>query len=105
MPGGSTGRFLFDAALAGGAAALGKASKGIVAGARADIVSLDAGDARLEGKQGDRILDAWIFAAGSAAVDAVWAGGRKVVQGGRHAGREPIRRRYSAALSRLAGRL
>lgn len=89
----STGRSLFDAALAGGAQALGAPAAGLVAGAPADIVAL-----RGEG-EGDAILDHWIFARGD--VDAVWRGGRQVVREGRHVARDAIERRFTAALGRL----
>ena len=82
-PGGSTGRALFEAALAGGAQALARPSGRLAVGACADL-ALDAGHPTLAGKSGDAILDAWIFSAGNGLVDCVWSGGRKVVQGGRH---------------------
>ncbi len=68
-PGISTGRALFDAALAGGAQALAQPIVGLQAGARADIVTLDTTHPSLAGRRGDAVLDGWIFAAGSGAVD------------------------------------
>ncbi len=100
-PGGSTGRALFDAALAGGAQALGRRSGVLAVGATADFLTLDAGHPTLAGKSGDAILDAWIFSAGNALVDCVWSGGRKVVQGGRHGSREGIAARFAATMRRL----
>jgi formiminoglutamate deiminase len=79
----STGRALFDAALAGGAQALGVTS-GLAAGLVADIVSLNAEALALAGRSGDAILDGWIFASARSAVDCVWTSGRKVVTNGRH---------------------
>ena len=96
-PGGSTGRALFDGALAGGAAALG-AEAGLAAGASADIVSLAPRHALP--LSGDLLLDGWIFA-GSAAVDCVWTGGRKRVEGGRHVDGDAVRARFSAVMQRL----
>ena len=100
--GGSTGRTLYAAALAGGAQALARASGRLAPGAIADIVTLKADHPTLVGKAGDAILDAWIFSAGNDAVDGVWSGGRKVVESGRHFQRERIAARYRATLARLA---
>jgi formimidoylglutamate deiminase len=100
-PGGSTGRALFDAALAGGTRALSQSSAGIEAGARADIVTLDTTHPSLAGRRGDAVLDGWIFAAGAGAVDSVWAGGHKVVEGGRHRLRQNARDQFNATIRRL----
>ncbi|MFC3071881.1 formimidoylglutamate deiminase [Shinella pollutisoli] len=97
-PGGSTGRALFDGALAGGAAALG-AKAGLAAGHAADFVSLVPRHGREP--SGDGLLDAWIFANG-ADVDCVWVAGLRQVQGGRHVARETIARRFGETLRRLA---
>jgi formimidoylglutamate deiminase len=98
---GSTGRALFETALKGGSQALGVENPGLTEGGFADIVSLDARHVALSGRSGDMILDSWIFGAGRALVDCVWARGRKVVQDGRHHGREMIARRFGQALERL----
>ena len=95
--GGSNGRALFDAALAGGNQALGGRPSGIVLGGAASLVSLDAAHPSFAGKSGDAILDAWIFANG-AHVDCVWAGGRKLVSGGRHLHHEAIAERFRKAM-------
>jgi formiminoglutamate deiminase len=97
----STGRTLFDAALAGGAQALGIPASGLCEGASADIVSLDEHDPSLAGRQGDTVLDSWIFA--GADIDCVWRHGRKLVSGGRHHDREGIRERSSRVIKRLMG--
>jgi len=100
-PGASTGRTLFDAALAGGGQALAQPIVGLQPGARADIVTLDTTHPSLAGRRGDAVLDGWIFAGGSGAVDCVWAGGDRVVAGGRHRLRETARARFNAAVRRL----
>jgi len=100
-PGISTGRALFDTALAGGAQALAQPIAGIAAGARADIVTLDASHPSLAGRRGDAVLDGWIFAANANAIDCVWAGGNKVVEGGRHRLRQRARDTFNAAVRRL----
>lgn len=96
----STGRSLFDGALSGGARALGQDVAGLVTGAAADFISLDAGHPSLATKRGDAILDAFIFA-GQRMVDGVWRRGRRVVSGGRHVVRDAVAARYRLALGTL----
>ncbi|MHC6152550.1 formimidoylglutamate deiminase [Bradyrhizobium elkanii] len=100
-PGASTGRALFDHALAGGAQALAQTKAGLAPGARADIVSLDTAHPSLAGRSGDAVLDGWLFATGSDTIDCVWAGGDKVVAGGRHRLRDKARERFNASVRRL----
>ncbi|UHC18044.1 formimidoylglutamate deiminase [Methylobacterium currus] len=100
-PGASTGRALFDAGLAGGTQALAAEGGGLAAGAPADCVALAGTDPALIERSGDALLDGWIFAAGSRAVEAVWVDGRQVVAGGRHVAREAVAARYAGALGRL----
>ncbi|MBA3517553.1 MAG: formimidoylglutamate deiminase [Rhizobiales bacterium] len=99
--GGSTGRALFGAAISGGAAALGVGPAGLVAGAVADIVSLRADHPALLGRDGDALLDSWIFAGSGDVVDCVWARGAKRVADGRHHRRDAVRARFRAAMERL----
>ncbi|MFC7396893.1 formimidoylglutamate deiminase [Chelatococcus sp. GCM10030263] len=96
-PGSSTGRMLFDQALAGGRAAL-AAPAGLAESRFADIVALDIKD--LTHLSHDQILDHWIFA-GGVSVDAVWALGRKQVENGRHRRRDMIDRRFAAVMQDL----
>ncbi|HEY7979786.1 MAG TPA: formimidoylglutamate deiminase, partial [Rhizomicrobium sp.] len=96
----STGRALFDGALAGGHQALGVPVFGLKEGAPADLVSLDADSPSLAGKKADTILDSWIFA-GADSVDCVWRAGACLVERGRHKSREQIARRYKEALARI----
>jgi formiminoglutamate deiminase len=99
--GGSTGRALFGKAVSGGSQAL-QSSAGIVAGARADIVSLIPDPIVLEGRTGDRILDAWIFASRRPLIDCVWAHGVKQVSGGRHRREHVVTARFLDVMRRLA---
>ena len=99
--GASTGRTLFDHALAGGARALGQQTVGLAPGARADIVTLDTAHPSLAGRSRDAVIDGWIFAASSGAIDCVWAGGSKVVEGGRHRLRQTAREHFNASVRRL----
>ena len=96
----SVGRSLFDAALAGGAQALGAPST-LAVGQPADLVSLKADDAALTHRRHDRWLDGWIFSGGRQAVDCVWCAGNKLVTGGRHIHRDAIGRRYRLALHKV----
>lgn len=97
----STGRTLFDDALAGGARALAQPIAGLTPGARADIVTLDIAHPSLAGRTRDAVIDGWIFAAGNGAIDCVWAGGNKVVESGRHQSRQAARERFNASVRRL----
>jgi formiminoglutamate deiminase len=97
----STGRALLGRALRGGSQALGVTRFGLTEGSFADIVSLDAHSVALAGRAGDAILDSWIFGAGRALVDCVWARGRKVVKDGRHHSREMVALRFRWVIERL----
>lgn len=97
----STGRTLFDDAVAGGARALAQPIAGFAPGARADIVTLDTSHPSLAGRARDAVIDGWIFAAGSGAIDCVWAGGNKIVERGQHKLRQSARERFNASVRRL----
>jgi formimidoylglutamate deiminase len=111
----STGRSLFDAALAGGARALAGAGGdtsarprggtpqigALAVGASADIVSLAADHPALAERHEDEILDSWIFSGGRAAVDCVWRAGVKVVINGRHRRRDTLLARYRRTVKSL----
>lgn len=101
----STGRVLIASAAEGGAQAAGRGAGHIAPGLWADLLALDLGGVDLEGRAGDAILDAWIFADGTGAVADVWSAGRHVVQGGRHLAREAVTHRYRAVMAGLRGRL
>ena len=99
----STGRRLFEAALAGGARATDALTMGGIApGKRADFVVLDRQHPSLAAAQDDSLLDAWLFAADNAAIKTVYCRGVPVVQNGRHVARDELGARYRKALSGLA---
>ncbi|WP_312797960.1 formimidoylglutamate deiminase [Tianweitania sp.] len=98
-PGKSNGAALFNRSLVGGTQALG-VQGGLHEGAAADFVSLQADDVALAGRDGDAILDAWIFS-GRPLVDCVWVDGTKQVEAGRHARREAIAQRFTRTVERL----
>ena len=97
----STGRSLFEAALAGGAQALGSQIPGLKVGAFADVVSLSTEHPALAERHGDEILDSWIFAGGRGVVDCVWRAGVKVVINGRHRRRDELLARYRRTIKGL----
>ncbi|WP_108659451.1 formimidoylglutamate deiminase [Acuticoccus kandeliae] len=97
--GGSTGRHLFEHALAGGAAAVGGA-RGIAPGEAADLLALD--HSAVPWVPADKAIDHWIFAEGTR-VATVWSGGRRLVENGRHIRRDAIAARFRAAMLDLAG--
>jgi formiminoglutamate deiminase len=98
----STGRTLFDASAEGGAAALGTGGGRIAVGAPADLVVLDPDHPALFGRDGDALLDAWIFAAAANPLREVRARGRRVVVDGRHVARDAVEAKWRATLARLA---
>jgi formimidoylglutamate deiminase len=99
----STGRALFDAALAGGAHALSAGRSGIEVGASADLVALDPGHPSLLGANCDQWLDGWVFATARPVVSAVWVRGQQVVADGCHRGRAEVAAAYRRALAKLTG--
>lgn len=102
VPGhGSVGETLYLGAAAGGATALGRDAGAIAEGKLADLVAIDTDDPALCALAPDRILDGLCFAAGAHVVTDVWSAGRRVVQNGRHADRDRIRRRYRETLTAL----
>jgi formimidoylglutamate deiminase len=94
----STGEHLYREALRGGGPALGVGAVGIEVGQAADFLSLDLDHPAFYGRDKERLLDSWIFAAGSRAVDCVWRRGRKLVSAGKHVDRAAILRRYRTVL-------
>jgi formimidoylglutamate deiminase len=101
----STGRRLIDLAVAGGARALGRTGSegesGLRAGARADIVVLDADAPIFAGQGCDTFLESWIFSGNVPVVTDVFVGGKHVVRGGHHPREEEISARYRNVLTAL----
>ena len=100
-PGRSTGRVLFEGAATGGAQAAMRDSGALTPGRLADLLALDGKAADLVGKQGDALLDSFVFAGDERMVTDVWSAGRHVVADGRHVRRDPITRRYIRTVRRL----
>jgi formimidoylglutamate deiminase len=97
----STGRLLWEKAAQGGAQAAGRGSGRIEVGQWADLLALDTTDVRLEGLQGDTLLDAVVFAGRDGLVSDLWSAGRHIVRGGRHIAREATEARFRATMRRL----
>ena len=97
------GRTLFEAALSGGAQALGQGIGKLEVGQRADWVVLDGSDPYLETASGDAILNRWLFAGGDRQVRDVLVNGRWVVREGRHAAEEESSRAFAQVLRELLG--
>lgn len=97
----STGRRLFEAALRGGAQALGQSVGAIAPGHRADFLVLDGAHPDLVGRSEDTILGTWQFVVGRALIRSVIAGGEVVVEAHRHRARGPIDARYRRTMARL----
>jgi formimidoylglutamate deiminase len=100
-PGASTGASLFRRALAGGARALDRPLGALAAGMRADIVVLDPDHPALYGRQGDTLLDSWIFSGNANPVRDVIVGGQLVVRDGVHPHEEQALADYRRAVARL----
>ncbi len=100
----STGRVLFEGAALGGAKAAGRASGRIAVGAWADLLALDMTSLHLEGRAGDEILDALVFAGENQPVAEVWSAGRHIVQGGRHVARAAVGARFRQVMQGLRAR-
>ena len=95
------GRTLFDAALAGGAQALGQPVGGLATGQRADWLVLDGDDPYLSTASGDGILNRWLFAGSDRQIRDVMVNGRWVVREGGHAEEEQTRQAFAQVLREL----
>ncbi len=99
----STGRALFDKAVAAGAHAIAQPMGAIAVGKRCDIVVLDPDHPSMLGRSGDEGIDTWIFSAGAPAVKDVLVGGKPVIRDRRHEREEEILLDFRKATTRLRG--
>lgn len=97
------GRTLFDAALAGGAQALGQPVGALAVGSRADWIVLDGTDPYLATTEGDALLNRWLFAGGDRQVRDVMVGGRWVVRNGHHPAEEATAWAFAEVLRTVLG--
>ena len=97
----STGRTLFEAAVRGGAQAAMRHAGVLAPGRLADLVALDPAAVDLVGRQGDTLLDSFIFAGGDGLITDLWSAGRHVVEDGRHVRHDAIERCYVRTVNAL----
>jgi formimidoylglutamate deiminase len=90
--------YLYNAALDGGAQALGQKMGALAPGYRGDLVVLDGQHPLLAHVSGDDILGRWLFAGLNRMVKDVMVGGQWVVQDGRHADEIEAGRAFAAAV-------
>ena len=94
----STGTRLWQAAVRGGAAALGVEADALAE----DCLTLDPEHPRLIGHTPETALDAFIFSAsGRPPIRDVVVGGQRVVEGGEHVRRDAILARFARTMKRL----
>lgn len=101
VAGGSTGAFLFDRAAEGGAQACGRKVGKLAVGWRADFVVLDPEHPSLLAREGEGLVDSWLFAGNSNPVRDVVIGGEWVVREGHHRHEDQARADYAKTLGRL----
>ncbi len=97
----ATAAQLFNRHLAGGAAAAGLGLWGLVAGARADLLVIDAQADGLAGVPRSHALDALVFATDAPALREVWVAGVRRVAGGRHQHQAALRTAHAEAMATL----
>ncbi len=95
------GARLWNAALAGGAQALGRPINSLKIGNRADFIALDANHPLLFGRKGHALTDSLIFSGNANPISDVVVGGKQVISEGRHADEEKIARAYRKAVGEL----
>jgi formimidoylglutamate deiminase len=95
------GTYLYEAALEGGALALGQKVGRIEAGAKADLLVLDSRHPLLATVKADDILGRWIFAGASRMIRDVMVAGDWVIQDGRHPDEIEAGRAFAAAMRPL----
>jgi formimidoylglutamate deiminase len=98
----SVGRDIYDAALAGGAQALGQPIGALAPGMTASLVVLDGDDAFIDTAKNDAILDRWLFALGDRTVRDVMVAGQWRIREGRHDHDEAINAAFKTAIRKLA---
>ena len=95
---------LLQRVIAGGGAAAGYAHRGhwgLVPGARADLLVVDAGDPSLLGMAAEHLLDALVFSSPGRPWRDVMVAGRFVVCEHRHANAAPLAARFESAMREL----
>ena len=98
----STGRFLFESTVAGGAQASGRKIGRLESGYRADFIVLEMEHPLLYGREGDAILDSWIFSGNENVVRDVYVGGQQVITNGAHDLEDQITGEFKSVLRQLS---
>ncbi len=98
---GSNADAMLNAVAASAAASTGQAVGVLDASSAVDALVIDAEAPALAGATRDDVLDRWVFCGNRPLVRDVFVGGRRVVEGGRHAQRESAAAGYAATLRRL----
>lgn len=98
---GSTGAWLYQQAIAGGAQACGFDKWGLIEGARADICTVDIGKLILPHLDGDAILDAALFSLPAFPVEHVMCAGVWQVRDGRHPLQDTLTSQFRNAMSKI----
>ncbi|MGD8379731.1 MAG: formimidoylglutamate deiminase [Gammaproteobacteria bacterium] len=96
------GRPLWEQAAQGGAGAVAAPAGSLAIGQRADLVVLDESAAALAGHGPDTVLDALVIGGGRHDFAAVYAGGVKLAEHGRHQQAERFRTPFAETARRLA---
>ncbi len=97
------GASLWRAASAGGAQALAQPVGTLDVGRRADLLVLDANTANLEGRSGDELLNALVFAGNRNLIRDVFVAGRQVVADGYHALEGETEHAFVGVMRKLRG--
>ena len=97
----STGLVLWQAALAGGAQALGRRTGALAPGHRADLLVLDPAAPSLYRREGDALIDSFVFASDTTVVRDVMVGGRWVVRERHHAAEDRITAEFRRTIDKL----
>jgi formimidoylglutamate deiminase len=98
----SSGRYIFDAITEGGAMAARRMTGKIAKGYWADLMVLDNDAIQLAGRDGDTIIDSFVFAGDDRLISDVWSAGRHMVQNGQYTARDIITANYRTALESLS---
>ncbi|MBS1019225.1 formimidoylglutamate deiminase [Gluconobacter cerinus] len=98
---GSVGRFLYDAALQGGARACQQGAAGLAVGQRADLCTIDDCALSLPDLEGDAILDSLVFARPAFPVRDVLCAGDWVIRDGHHRHEDAISAAFRSAMRDL----
>ncbi len=101
-PGSIVGADLYKNALSGGLQALAKPpAKGFAVGQRADFLVFNQQHPMLLGKQGDQLLDTWVFGGCSEMLLQVWVAGQCQIENGQHKDMDNILSAWNRYISRL----